>query len=101
MEIRPIPVRGIGGPLPAAKRLRITGGRSDMLLLSTFLPPGGTGRLAVEVRVRAGSGALYATRYLRAHGTHGPLTTLLGLQGADQEVSRALVGHDPLAGSNR
>ena len=101
VEIRPIPVRGIGGPLPAAKRLRITGGRSDMLLLSTFLPPGGTGRLAVEVRVRAGSGALYATRYLRAHGTHGPLTTLLGLQGADQEVSRALVGHDPLAGSNR
>ena len=98
VEIRPIPVRGFGGPLPAPKRLRVTGGRTALLLLSTFLPPGANGRLAVEVRARAGSGPLYATRYLRAHGAHGPLTTLLSLQGADQEVPRAQVGRDPLAG---
>ena len=101
VEIRPIPVRGFDGALPPAKQVRVTAGRSDQLLLSTFLPPGQSGRLAVEVRVKAGSGALYATRYLRAHGAHGPLTTLLDLQGADQEVPRAQVVRDPLAGTGR
>ena len=98
VEVRPIPVLGFGGALPAAKRVPVIGGRSYVLPLSRFLKPGATGRLAIEVRTVAGSGPVYATRYLRAHGARGPLTTLLVLQGADQEVPLMRVGRDPLAG---
>ena len=99
VEVRPIPVKGVPGPLPAAIRVPVAGGRSYVLRLSTFLPPGATGRLAVEVRAVAGSGQVYASRYLRTRGARGPLTTMLVLQGAAQEVPRPPVGRDPLVGA--
>ena len=101
VEVRPIPVRGFEGSTLPAKRVPVAGGRSYVLPLSTFLRPGATGRLAIEVRAVAGSGPVYATRYLRARGARGPLTTLLGLQGAEQEVPLMRVNRDPLAGTGR
>jgi hypothetical protein len=99
VEVRPVPVLGQDGPLPPAKHVSVPGGRTTTLRLSTFLPPGATGRLAVEVRPLSGS--VYAARYLREHGSRGPLTTMLDLQGAAQRVPLPTVTRDPLVGVTR
>jgi hypothetical protein len=94
--VSPVPVIGQSGPQPSGpKTVRIEGGRTATLKLSTFFRPGVTAQLAVEVRPAAGSGAVYAARYLREHGAHGPLTTLLVLEGPSQLVSRPVVYSDP------
>jgi hypothetical protein len=71
--------------------------RTVAFRLSTFFPPGTQTLLAVEVRLRAGSGPVYAARYLREHGAHGPLTTALVLQGPAQQVPVPRVAEDPQA----
>lgn len=95
--VTPIRVLGTSGPLPAPKTVVVPPGRTATLRLSTFFPPGATTRLAVEVRPLAGSGPVYAARYLRENGAHGPLSTLLDLQGPAQQVSRPPVVQDPRA----
>ena len=77
------------------KTVTIPAGRSALLTLSTFFRPGADAQLAVEVRPEPGSGPVYAARYLREHGAHGPLTTLLVLEGPAQLVSRPVVFSDP------
>jgi hypothetical protein len=101
VDVIPVPIVGIEGPLPAAKRVTVPGGRTTTLKLSTFLPPGATGRLAVEVRPIPGSAPIYAARYLREHGSTGPLTTMLDLQGAAQRVPLLPVVRDPLVAVTR
>ena len=101
VDVTPVPIVGVDGPLPAAKRVTIPGGRTTTLRLSTFLPPGATGRLAVEVRPVEGSAPVYAARYLREHGTRGPLSTMLVLQGSAQRVPLPAVRRDPLVGVTR
>lgn len=96
--ITPIRVNGTPGALPAPKTLTIPAGRTLVLKLSTFYPPATNAKLAVEVRPAAGSGPVYAARYLREHGAHGPLTTLLDLQGPAREVSRPAASSDPRLG---
>ena len=86
--VTPIRVLGTTGTLPAAKTVRVPAGRTATLKLSTFYPPGTETQLALEVRPQAGSGPVYAARYLRERGAHGPLTTLLDLQGPAQRVAR-------------
>jgi hypothetical protein len=97
--VTPVPV--LGGPtqLPAAKTVEVAAGRTAALRLSTFLPPGSTGRLALDVRPAAGSGPVHAARYLRERGATGPLTTLLSLAGASGRVPRPVVVRDPLVGA--
>jgi hypothetical protein len=92
--VSPIRVTGTTGALPAPKTLRIAAGRTLTLKLSTFYPPRTDAQLALEVRPTDGSGPVYAARYLRERGAHGPLTTLLDLQGPAQEVSRPVVSID-------
>jgi hypothetical protein len=101
VDVTPVPIVGVTDPLPKAKRITVPGGRTTTLRLSTFLPPGATGRLAVEVRPVAGSAPVYAARYLREHGSRGPLTTMLDLQGAAQRVPVPAVVRDPLVGVSR
>jgi hypothetical protein len=94
-----VPVVGQSGAQPSgAKTVRIAAGRTATLNLSTFFRPGATAQLAVEVRPAAGSGAVYAARYLREHGAHGPLTTLLVLEGPATLVTRPAVVGDPQVG---
>jgi hypothetical protein len=95
--VTPIQVIGQAGALPAPRSIRVPGGRTVAFKLSTFFPPGTVARLAVEVRPELGSGPIYAARYLRARGAHGPLTTLLDLQGPAQRVQRPRVVADPAA----
>ncbi len=97
--VTPIRVLGTVGALPAPKSVKIAGGRTATLRLSTFYPPGADAKLALEVRPLPGSGPVYAARYLREHGAHGPLTTLLDLQGPAQLVGRPVVAQDPRLGS--
>ncbi|MCW2542644.1 MAG: hypothetical protein JWM40_196 [Frankiales bacterium] len=99
VRVTPIRVVGTPGALPAPKTVNVPAGRTVTLKLSTFYPPGTETRLAVEVRSMPGSGAVYAARYLREHGTSGPLTTLLDLQGPAQRVSRPVVLRDVRLGS--
>ena len=101
VDVTPVPIVGVDGPLPPAKTVHVPSGRTTTLRLSTFLPPGATGRLAVEVRPEPGSGPVYAARYLREHGATGPLTTMLDLQGAAQQVQIPAVRRDPLVGVTR
>ena len=101
VDVTPVPIVGIEGPLPPPKRVTVPGGRTTTLKLSTFLPPGATGRLAVEVRPIPGSAPIYAARYLREHGATGPLTTMLDLQGAAQRVPLLPVMRDPLVAVTR
>ena len=86
--------------MPRAKQLSVPAGRTVTLKLSTFFPPGASGRLAVEVRpvVRA---PVYASRYLRERGDRGPLTTSLALQSAAQRVPLPAVRRDPSVGVSR
>ena len=99
VEVSLVPIIGQAGELPAPKVVQVPGGRTVVLRLSTFFPPATEVRLAVEVRPVAGSGPVYATRYLRERGERGPLTTILQLQGAAQEVTRPVVARDPGAGT--
>lgn len=101
VDVTPVAIVGVGGAVPAPKRVAVAPGRTTVLRLSTFLPPGATGRLAVEVTPTAGSGPVYASRYLREHGSRGPLTTILVLQGAAQQVPLPGVVRDPLVGVTR
>jgi hypothetical protein len=96
--VSPIRVTGTTGALPAPKTLRIAAGRTLVLRLSTFYPPRTDAQLALEIRPTDGSGPVYAARYLRERGAHGPLTTLLDLQGPAQEVTRPVVVADPQLG---
>jgi hypothetical protein len=95
--VRPIRVLGERGALPAPKTVGIAAGRTATLRLSAFFRPGTTARMAVELSPVAGSGPVYAARYLREHGSHGPLTTLLVLHGPVQLVSRPSVVEDQQA----
>lgn len=97
--VTPIRVLGTIGALPAPHQIRVPAGRTVTLRLSAFYKPGTTTRLAVEVATLPGSGPVYATRYLREHGAHGPLVTMLNLQGAAQRVPHPLVAEDPRLGS--
>src|SRR3954470_4665789 len=101
VDVTPVAIVGRDGPLPAPKRVTVTGGRTTLLRLSTFLPPGATGRLAVEVRPVPGSAPVYASRYLREHGSRGPLTTMLVLQGAAQRVPVPAVRREPMVAVRR
>lgn len=101
VDVTPVPIVGREGPLPAAKRVPVRAGRLTLLRLSTFFPPGATGRLAVEVRPAPGSGPVYASRYLRERGSRGPLTTMLVLQGAAQRVVVPPVRRDPMVAVTR
>ena len=96
VDVTPVPIIGVDAPLPPAKRVTVPAGRTTAVKLSTFLPPGASRRLAVEVRPAPGSAPVYAARYLREHGSVGPLTTMLVLQGAAQRVSLPAVSRDPL-----
>jgi hypothetical protein len=86
--VTPIRVLGTRGGLPQPKTVRIPAGRTVTLKLSTFFRPGAQAKLAVEVRPLEGSGPVYAARYLRERGAHGPLTTLLDLRGPALLVDR-------------
>ena len=100
VTVTPVPVLGQTGPKPSGPvKVRIPAGRTAILKLSTFFKPGAEAQLAVEVRPDAGSGPVYAARYLRERGAHGPLTTLLVLEGPSQLVSRPAVVNDPQAGT--
>ena len=100
VTVIPIPVLGQSRAKPSGpKTLRIAAGRTATLKLSTFFRPGANAQLAVEVRPEPGSGPVYAARYLREHGAHGPLTTLLVLEGPAQLVSRPVVFSDPQVGT--
>lgn len=101
VEVSLVPIVGRSGALPAPKVVKVPGGRTTVLRLSSFFPPGTEARLAVEVRPVAGSAPVYATRYLRERGERGPLTTILQLQGAAQEVPQPLVRRDPGVGVRR
>jgi len=101
VEVTPVPIVGADGPLPPAKQVTVPGGRTTAVQLSTFLPPGASGRLAVEVRPAPGSAPVYASRYLRERGARGPLTTMLVLQGAAQRVVLPVVRRDPIVGVTR
>jgi hypothetical protein len=101
VDVTPVAIVGREGPLPAAKRVTVPAGRTILVKLSTFLPPGATGRLAVEVRPVPGSAPVYASRYLREHGSRGPLTTMLVLQGAAQRVPVPPVRRDPMVAVSR
>jgi hypothetical protein len=48
-----------------------------------------------------GSAPVYAARYLREHGSRGPLTTMLVLQGAAQRVALPAVRRDPMVAVRR
>jgi len=101
VSVRPVRVLGVDGPLPVGRQVLVKAGRTVVVRLSTFLPAGATGRLAVEVLPQPGSGPVYAARYLRERGDRGPLVTLLALQGAAQRVSVPAVRRDPMVGVTR
>ncbi|MEO6206304.1 MAG: DUF5719 family protein, partial [Mycobacteriales bacterium] len=101
VNVRPVPVLGVDGPLPKSRQVAIKAGRTVAVRLSTFLPPGAIGRLAIEVLPQPGSGPVYAARYLRERGDSGPLVTLLALQGAAQRVDVPDVRRDPMVGVTR
>jgi hypothetical protein len=98
VRIALIRVLGTSTPLPKPKVIRIPAGRTVTLKLSTFYQPGADVKLAVEVRPEPGSGSVYAARYLAEHGAHGPLITLLDLQGPALAVTRPAVAEDPRVG---
>lgn len=96
VQVSPVPVFGESGAKPSPpKTVRIGAGRTATLRLSTFFPAGAQARLAIEVTPLPGSGPVYAARYLREHGAHGPLTTLLVLEGPAQLVHRPAVRSEP------
>ena len=97
--VTPLRVLGTTSPLPAARTVVVPAGRTASLRLSTFLPAGASGKLALEVRAAPGSGPVYAARYLRERGDLGPLTTLLVLRGPAQQVDRPTVARDPAVGA--
>lgn len=97
--VTPLRVLGTDGAVPPAKTVSVPAGRSAVLRLSTFFPPGTTARLAVDVRPSPTSGPVYGARYLSERGERGALTTLLVLRGPAQRVPRPLVARDPLVGA--
>jgi len=101
IDVRPVQVLGEDGPLPPARKVVVRAGRVVAVRLSSFLPAGATGRLAVEVTPQPGSGPVYAARYLRERGDRGPLTTLLTLQSASGQVALPAVRRDEMVGVSR
>lgn len=99
VQVTPLPIVGRPGRPPAAQTVAVPGGRTVPLRLSTFLPPGTTGRLAVEVRPLPGSGPVHAARYLRERGDTGPLSTLLVLRSGRAQVPRPAVERDAVVGA--
>lgn len=95
VRVTPIRVLGTVGRLPGPRIIRVPAGRTNIFRLTTIYPPGTKTRLAVEVTALPGSGPVYVARYLREHGAHGPLVTLLDLKGPAQRVPRPLVHRDP------
>lgn len=98
--LTPLRVLGVPGALPAARTVVVPASRTIAVRLSTLLPAGSSARLALEVRPAAGSGPVYAARYLRESGALGPLTTLLVLRGPAQQVVRPVVVRDPVVVRN-
>lgn len=85
-------------PLGPARAVEIPAGRTVVVPLSSFLPAGTPGRLGVEVRPVPGSGAVWASRYLRERTDGAPLVTSMVLQSAAAQVVQPVVRPDPLAG---
>lgn len=98
VEVTPVPVVGRDAALPPGRTVEVPAGRTVPLRLSTFLPPGATGRLAVEVRPLPGSGPVHAARYLRERGEAGPLSTVLVLRSGSAAVPRPVAVPDLRAG---
>ncbi|HUR14768.1 MAG TPA: DUF5719 family protein [Mycobacteriales bacterium] len=96
--VTPISVLGVPGSPPRPRTVEIPAGRTVLVRLSTFFPPGTSAQLALEVRPGADSGPVYASRYLRERGGRGPLATLLTLQGPAQLVARPVAVQDDGAG---
>jgi hypothetical protein len=95
VTVTPIVPEGTQVPgLAPAKQVTVPGGTTQVLAMSTFLPPASTAAFAVEVRPSVGSGPVYAARYLRTGGATGPLTTILTLRSAAQEVDQPPVVPD-------
>ena len=88
VRVTPVEVTGTDDALPEGRTVEVPAGRTVPLRLSTFLPPGASGRLAVEVRPLPGSGPVHAARYLRERGEDGPLSNVLVLRGAAAPVLR-------------
>lgn len=89
------PLAAKAAPLGPPRTVLVPGGSTQVLALSTFLPPGTQARFAVEIRPAAGSGPVYVARYLRTRDSNGPMSTLLTLQSAAREVERPAVRSDP------
>ncbi|MCU1691774.1 MAG: hypothetical protein JWM64_865 [Frankiales bacterium] len=98
VQVAPVRVVGVAGALPRPRTVAVAAGRTVAVKLSSFLPPGATGRLAVEVRPLPGSAPVQAARYLRERGVDGPLSTLLVLRSVPGRVARPAVVRDPAAG---
>ncbi|MCU1593969.1 MAG: hypothetical protein JWO12_1361, partial [Frankiales bacterium] len=93
-----IRVLGTGYSLPKLKDVRVPAGRTVTVKLSSFYRSGANVKIALEVTPVIGSGPVYAARYLAEHGAHGPLTTLLDLQGPATAIARPQVNEDPRVG---
>ncbi len=99
VQVAPVRIVGVGGRLPAGRTVVVPSGRTVALRLSSFLPRGSTGRLAVAVTPLAGSAPVVGSRYLRERGEQGPLSTLLVLRAAPGSVVRPAVQQDPAVGA--
>ena len=99
VQVTPVPIVGRAAELPPARTVEVPAGRTVPLRLSSFLPAGATGRLAVEVRPLPGSGPVHAARYLRERGEAGPLSTVLVLRSAAGPVRRPVAVPDLRAGA--
>lgn len=97
VELVPLEVVGQDLALPAPRRVEVPGGTTVAVRLSTLLPSGATGRVALEL-VPSG-GPVVASRYLRERAGAGPLTAVLPVVSGAGEVRRPAVRPDALAGS--
>lgn len=98
VRVTPVPVLGQDGRVLEGRTVEVPAGTTVPLRLSTLLPPGTTGRLAVEVRPLPGSGPVHAARYLLERGEDGPLSTVLVLRSGAEPVLRPVAVPDLRAG---
>jgi hypothetical protein len=96
VRVTAVPVAGGTSAVRGPQTLRVPGGSTRELKLSSFVAPGATARLVVQVEVL--EGAVYAARHLRENGADGPLTTSLALRSARDLVQRPQVAADAGAG---